>query len=106
MTRFKETCQLVSRTYVVDGEGVPQESERRFKAYCNSYTVATQAWSTAKLASYDADDEVQLRTCDYHGEREVVYRGRAYTVAHVMDQGDFTRLLLSRKVSDRGYDDE
>jgi len=85
-------------------KGVPQEKVTRFKAYCNSYTVATQAWSTAKMANYEADDEIQLRTCDYHGELDVVYRGKDYSVFSRMEQGDFTRLLLQRRRSDKGYD--
>ena len=69
------------------------------------YTVATQAWATARMANYDADDEIQLRSCDYHGELDVVYRGRAYSVIQKMDQGDFTRLILQRKKPDVGEED-
>ena len=104
MTRYHETVELLTKTYEVDDEGVPQETVKRFKAYCNSYTVATQAWSTAKMANYEADDEIQLRTCDYHGETDVVYRGKAYSVFQRMEQGDFTRLLIQRQKSDKGYD--
>lgn len=105
MTRYHETVELLTKTYEPDAEGVPQETVKRFKAYCNSYTVATQAWSTAKMANYEADDEIQLRTCDYHGETDVVYRGKAYSVFQRMEQGDFTRLLIQRQKSDKGYDD-
>lgn len=104
MTRFNETCTLLSKTYGVDGEGVPVEEVAEFEAYCNSYSVATQAWATAKFVNYDADDEVQLRTCDYHGETDVVYRGKGYSVIQRMEQGDYTRLLLQRKDSDKGAD--
>ena len=106
MTRYHETVELLTKTYEADDEGVPQETVKRFKAYCNSYTVATQAWSTAKMANYEADDEIQLRTCDYHGELDVVYRGREYSVFQKMEQGDFTRLLIQRKKSDGGEDHE
>lgn len=105
MTRFKDTCILIGKTYGVDGEGVAGETQTRFKAYCNSYTVATQAWATARLANYDADEEIQLRSCDYHGELDVVFRGRAYSVMQKMDQGDFVRLILQRRKPDVGEED-
>ena len=106
MTRYKDTCILICKTYGVDADGVPTETQRRFKAYCNSYTIATQAWATARLADYNADDEIQLRSCDYHGEPDVVFRGRAYSVIQRMDQGDFTRLILQRKRPDVGEESE
>lgn len=106
MTRYKDTCTLIGKTYGVDSEGVPTETQTRFKAFCNSYTIATQAWATARLANYDADEEIQLRSCDYHGEPDVVYRGRAYSVIQRMDQGDFTRLILQRKKPDVGEENE
>ena len=104
MTRYHETCELIKRVHSTDDEGVPVETLIRRKVYCNSYSVATQAWSTAKMANYNADDAIQLRTCDYGGEEEVLYRGRAYTAFQRMEQGEFTRLLLQRRKSDEVYD--
>jgi len=99
--RWTETCILNKKSYVPDDEGVPQEILEQRTVFCNSYSVATQAWSTAKLADYQADDEIQLRTCDYDGELDVIYRKREYTVVHVMNQGDNTRLILEHKRSDK-----
>lgn len=105
MTRFKDTCILIGKAYDVDGEGVTAETQTRFKAYCNSYTVATQAWAAARLANYEADEEIRLRSCDYHGELDVVFRGRAYSVMQKMDQGDYLRLILQRRKPDVGEED-
>ncbi len=104
MARFRDICELITRTYEPDAEGVPRETKKVFRAYCNSYTISVQSWSTAKMANYEADDEIQLRACDYHGETDVVYRGKAYTVFQRMDQGENVRLLLQRQKSDRGDD--
>ena len=105
MTRYKETCQLITRTFVPNEEGVQEEKDVRRKVYCNSYSVATQAWSTARMANYNADDAIQLRTSDYRGEDELEYRGKGYMVLQRMEQGDFTRLLLQRRKADGVYDD-
>lgn len=106
MTRWNETCELVSRTYAVDDEGVQVETVSRREVYCNSYTLSTQAWATARLADYTADDEIQLRTEDYSGEPDVVFRGESYTVMRAMVQGDFTRLILKQLDHDIGDEDD
>lgn len=102
MTRWNETCVLIKRSYEVDNEGVQIEYVTRREVFCNSYTLSTQSWASAKLADYSADDEIQLRTDDYEGEQDVAYRGEAYTVQHVMVQGDFTRLILKQLNQDIG----
>ena len=98
--RWTETCILRKKAYAPDDEGVMQENVTEREVFCNSYTLATQAWSTAKLADYTADDEIQLRTVDYGGELDVLYRGSEYSVQHVMNQGDNTRLILKHERSD------
>lgn len=104
MTRWNETCELVKREYHSDDEGVRKWRETRRKVFCNSYTLSTQSWATARMANYEAEEELQVRSCDYAGEVDVVFRGRAYSVFQVMDTGDFTRLLLQRRKSDVGQE--
>lgn len=104
MTRWNETCELVKREYYSDDEGVRKWRETRRKVFCNSYTLSTQSWATARMANYEAEEELQVRSCDYQGEVDVVFRGRAYSVFQVMDTGDFTRLLLQRRKSDVGQE--
>lgn len=98
--RWTETCILRKKEVAPDDEGVQQETVTERTVFCNSYSVATQAWSTAKLADYQADDEIQLRTIDYEQELDVIYRGCEYSVQHIMNQGDNTRLILKREHSD------
>lgn len=102
MTRWNDTCQLVKRTFAIDNEGVQHPSTKTREVYCNSYTLSTQAWATARLADYEADDEIQVRTMEYSGEKDVVYKGRAYSVIAAMVQGDMTRLILKRERTDIG----
>lgn len=103
MTRWNDTCILVMREpSYVDDEGVQHERIVKREVFCNSYTLSTQAWATARLADYTADDEIQVRSADYHGEQDVVFRGKSYSILHVMDQGDLTRLILKRYDHDIG----
>lgn len=103
MTRWNSTCILVKREKgYLDDEGVEHERIVRREVFCNSYTLSTQAWATARLADYTADDEIQVRTEDYHGEQDVIYKEKAFSVMHVMVQGDLTRLILKRYDHDIG----
>ena len=103
MTRWNDTCVLVNRASgFLDDEGVMHVRNERREVFCNSYTLSTQAWATARLADYEADDEIQLRTGDYRGEQDLVFRDRAYSVMHVMNQGDFTRLIIKQYDHDIG----
>lgn len=107
VTRWNDTCILVSREKGhVDDEGVNHERIVKREVYCNSYTLTTQAWATARLADYTADEEIQLRTGDYAGEQDVVFRGKSFSVLHVMCQGDFTRLILKQYDHDIGDEDD
>lgn len=96
-------CTLVERGEgYLDDEGVQHERIRKREIFCNSYTLSTQAWATARLADYTADDEIQIRSEDYTGEQDVIYKGKAYTIMHVMVAGDFTRLILKQYDHDIG----
>lgn len=103
MARWNDTCVLVERAKgYLDDEGVEHAHNIKREVFCNSYTLSTQAWATARLADYTADDEIQLRTIDYNSEQDVVYKGKAFSVMHVMVQGDLTRLILKQYDHDIG----
>lgn len=103
MTLWNDTCILVERGKGhTDEEGVEHPRNVKREVFCNSYTLSTQAWATARLADYTADEEIQVRTCDYNSEQDVVFRGRSYSVMHVMVQGDNTRLILKQYDHDIG----
>lgn len=104
MTRWNETCVLTKREYYSDDEGVRKWKDARRKIFCNSYTLSTQSWASAKMANYEAEEEIQIRTCDYNGELDVVYHDKNYSVFQVQCTGDFTRLLLQRRKSDVGQE--
>lgn len=107
MTRWNDTCILVERAKgFLDEEGVEHARIVKKEIFCNSYTLSTQAWATARLADYNADDEIQIRTEDYTGQQDVVYKGKPYSVMHVMVQGDFTRLIIKQYDHDIGDEED
>ncbi len=107
VTRWNDTCILVKREPgAVDDEGVMRERVTRREVFCNSYTISTQTWATARLADYTADEEIQIRTADYDSEQDVIYRGKSYSVLHLMNQGENTRLLLKRYKHDVGDEED
>ena len=102
--RWNETCTLVAKTYEPDSEGVPQPSEQRTEVFCNPRTVGAHTWSSMYEIGISVDAVVQVRTCDYSGQRDVLYRGVWYSVEVVQERGDFAVLTLRHQKSDTDDD--
>lgn len=98
--RWTDTCELISKTYVTDDEGVQHEVTTKREVFCNTYSLGTQSWTSARLADYSADAEIQLRSCDYDDETDLILHGNPYSVEHPMVHGDYTRLTLRKNLSD------
>ena len=98
--RWNETCVLVSKSYAPDSEGVPQPTEERTEVFCNPRTVGANTWSSMYEIGISPVAEVQLRSCDYAGQRDVFYRDMWLSVEKVSEQGDFTVLTLRHQKSD------
>jgi hypothetical protein len=47
-----------------------------------------------------ADAQIEVRTCDYSGQRDAFYREGWYSVEVVQENGDFTVLTLRHQQSD------
>lgn len=102
--RWNETCTLVRKTYETDGEGIPQPTDERSEVFCNPRTVGANTWSSMYEIGISPVAEVQLRSCDYDGQRDVLYRGQWLSVEKVSEQGDFTVLTLRHQKSDTDDD--
>jgi hypothetical protein len=105
--RWSDTCTLVAKSYEPDSEGVPQPREVRTEVFCNEYSIGANTWSSMYEIGISADAEIQVWTCEYSGQRDVLYKGTWYSVERVKVEqqhgGDFTRLTLRHQKSD---DDE
>ena len=98
--RSNATCVLVEKTYQPDSEGVPMPTEERREVFCNEFTVGANTWSSMYEIGISVDADIQVRTCDYEGQRDVFYGGKWYSVERVTTQGDYTRLMLRHQKSD------
>ena len=98
--RWNETCVLVAKVYVPDEEGVLKVTTAENEVFCNPYTVGVLTWYSMSEMGLSPSAEIQVRTCDYNGERDVLYRGKWYSVEELHEQGDFTRLVLRHQMSD------
>lgn len=98
--RFNETCVLVAKTYQPDEEGVPQPTDVRTEVFCNPQRVGANTWSSMYEIGISVDAKLQVRTVDYDGQRDVLYRDKWYSVEVVEEMGDFTLLTLRHQKSD------
>lgn len=98
--RWNETCVLCAKAYTPDDEGVAMVADTKTEVFCNPFTVGAQTWYSMREMGISPSAEIQVRTCDYSGERDVLYRGEWYSVEGVSEAGDFTRLILRHQVSD------
>lgn len=98
--RWNETCTLVEKTYEPDEEGVMRVVDHESEVFCNAFSVGANTWSSMYEIGISVDAELQVRTCDYDGQRDVVYRGKWMSVERVKEEGDFTRLTLRHQQSD------
>ena len=98
--RWNETCILVGKEYELDGEGVPQPKDTKTVVFCNPRTVGALTWYSMSEMGISPSAEIQVRTCDYNGERDVFYRGVWHSVEEIREEGDFTCLVLRHQMSD------
>ena len=104
--RWNETCVLVAKEYTPDEEGVPQPTDTRTEVFCNPQHVGANTWSSMYEIGISVDAKVQVRSCDYDGQRDVLYRDKWYSVEVVDERGDFTVLTLRHQQSDSDDDPE
>lgn len=102
--RWNSTCTLISTQWGFDAAGNPVEERTEAAAFCNRFTVGATAQVAARTAGLHRDAEVQLRACDYDGQEALRIDGDPdeYTVEDVSESGDFVRLTLARRATDRG----
>lgn len=98
--RWNETCILVAKDYVPDSEGVMQPSDTKTKVFCNPHHVGARTWSSMYEIGISVDAKIQVHTCEYDGQRDVLYRDKWYSVEVVEEKGDFTILTLRHQQSD------
>lgn len=103
--RWAEVVTLVSYPEETQDEtgGWHRGEPNRRQVFCNSRSISIERRSY--IANHYADigmipkAEIEVRTCDYEGETEALYRGETY-YAEPTEYGDLTTLVLGRRLSD------
>ena len=98
--RWNETCTLIATSFEVDGRGAPQPTVTETVVFCNPQHVGANTWSSMYEIGISVDAKLQVRTCDYDGQMDVLYRDEYYSVEVVQEKGDFTVLTLRHQQSD------
>ena len=98
--RWNCTCVLVGKSYEPDDEGVMDVEDEKTEVFCNEFSVGANTWSSMYEIGISVDAELQVRACDYDGQRDVLYDGVWYSVERVKAEGDFVRLTLRHQRSD------
>lgn len=113
--RWNETITLLSpANSYQDESGTWHEGERTQRTvFCNPMTIGLMAManlrsSDVRLAnSTDPLDTglhnehmVQLRTIDYQGEDQCIYRGELYEMLYLSGSGEFLTLTIAQRVGD------
>ena len=98
--RWTKTCTLCQKHYSPDDEGVMHVTDVLYEAFCNEFSLGAHTWSSMYEIGISPDAELQLRSIDYSGQRDVLYEGTWYSVEIVKQEGDFVRLTLRHQKSD------
>lgn len=104
--RWNATCTLVAKTYTLDDEGVEQVVDVKTPVFCNERRMGASTWSSMYEIGISADAEIQVRSAEYQGQRDVVFNDKWYSVEVVKKEGEFTVLTLRHQQSDSADKEE
>lgn len=101
MSRWDRVIELASVRYEQDEEGRQRAVETRRRVFCNELTIGSQAFWEAAQAGHAPEARVEVRACEYLGERVCYYGGRRLLVSRVQSAGaDYARLDLEGEVGE------
>lgn len=98
--RWTETCDLVAKGYYLDSEGVPQATDVVTTVFCNERSLGRNTWSSMYEIGISEVAEIEVNSCDYDGQLDVVYKDVWYSVEKPDKRGDKTVLVLRHQQSD------
>lgn len=90
------TLRDIEANMVIDAEGNEVEGEPvDTQVFCNVRSVGFETWATAAQLGLKPELQVEVRTIDYHGESQAVYKGREYDLSYSATRGDNTILTYA-----------
>lgn len=99
MARFADVITLEEYEVSTDKRGnAVQTLVSSRDVFANRFSMGTTAWLAMRSSGLHADCEYQVRSCDYAGEQRAVVNGVRCEVESAQDTGEFTRLILKRRL--------
>ena len=90
------TLRDIETNMTVDDEGNEVEGEPiDTQVFCNVRTVGLETWVTAAQLGPKPELQVEVRTVDYAGQTQAVYKGREYDLSYSSARGDNTILTYA-----------
>ena len=101
MARWNSVITLLSSPQrYQDDEGIWHDGKQSPRdVICNRLSIGGSAWASARAAGIRADARIRMRSCDYHGEAEVILGGVELDIEGTSDTGEFVTLTLGVKAS-------
>ena len=96
--RFNSVITLRDVSVTIDENGGAVSTFTDSVVFANLYTIGASTWVAARAAGLHADAEVALRSADYGNQQRVVIDEIEYEVERVSNEGEFTRLMLERRL--------
>lgn len=86
----------IETNMVVDDEGNEVEGESiDTQVYCNVRSLGFETWATAAQLGLKPELQVEVRTIDYAGQSQAVFKGREYDLSYSSTRGDNTILTYA-----------
>ena len=90
------TLRDIETNVVIDDEGNEVETDPiDTQVFCNVRTIGIETWATAAQLGPKPELQVEVRTIDYHGETQAVFKGREYDLSYSSARGDNTILTYA-----------
>lgn len=99
MARFSDVLTLRDATCEMGGDGRPSVSREDADVFFNRYRLGLASMLMGGSDGMRRTVAGQVRSCDYGGQALAVFDGDEYTVSNANDQGEFTVLVLERRLS-------
>lgn len=86
----------IETNMVVDDDGSEVEVEPiDTQVYCNVRSIGLETWATAAQLGLKPELQVEVRTIDYAGQSQAVFKGREYDLSFSSTRGDNTILTYA-----------
>ena len=97
---FKDVCELMAKTVIIDDIGQQIEAVNFREVYCGIHSVGQKEFFQARQSNLQSSKVFTVRTIEYANEEELRHLGRIYTIYRTYDRADeMTELYCEVRVN-------